>query len=77
VSVPSAEIAGATSVATTAGTIMCQSFPFSAAEVSPVGVMNTDSRNVLGGFSIFNTVAYSETTLPATTAIYFNITYTV
>ena len=71
------KIAGATSVATTAGTIMCQSFPFSAAEVSPVGVMNTDSRNVLGGFSIFNTVAYSETTLPATTAIYFNITYTV
>jgi hypothetical protein len=71
------KIAGATSVATTAGTIMCQSFPFSAAEVSPIGVMNTDGRNVLGGFSVFGTTAYSETTFAATTAIYFNITYTV
>jgi hypothetical protein len=72
------KIAGATSIATTAGTIMFGSLPLGgAAEVSPIGVMNTDNRNVLGGFSVFGTTGYSETTLAANPAIYFNMTYTV
>ena len=68
---------GATSVATTAGTVMFQSLPFSAAEISPVGAMNNDNRNVFGGFSVFGTTGYSATTIPAGTRIDFSITYSV
>ena len=68
---------GATSVATTAGTIMFAGAPFSAAEISPVGAMNNDNRNVFGGISIFGTTGYSATTIAAGTRIDFSITYSV
>jgi hypothetical protein len=68
---------GATSVATTAGTVMFGSLPFSAAEISPVGAMNNDNRNVFGGISVFGTTGYSATTIAAGTRIDFSITYSV
>ena len=70
-------VLGATSVATTAGTVMFQSLPFSAAEISPVGAMNNDNRNVFGGISAFGTSVYSVTTIAAGTRIDFSITYSV
>jgi hypothetical protein len=68
---------GATSVATTAGTIMFGGAPFSAAGISPVGAMNNDNRNVFGGISVFGTTGYSATTIAAGTRIDFSITYSV
>ena len=70
-------VIGATSIATTAGTIMFQAMPFSAAGISPVGAMNNDNRNVFGGISVFGTSGYSVTTIPAGTRIDFSITYSV
>ena len=73
----SGTVIGATSIATTAGTVMFGGAPFSAAAVSPVGAMNNDNRNVFGGISIFGTTGYSVTTIPAGTRIDFSITYSV
>ena len=73
----SGTVLGATSVATTAGTIMFAGAPFSAAEISPVGAMNNDNRNVFGGISIFGTTGYAVTTIAAGTRIDFSITYSV
>jgi len=70
-------LAGATSVATTAGTIMFTNLPFTVAEVAAVGSMTNANINTLGGVGAFTTIAYSATTIAATTSIDFSLTYSV
>jgi len=73
----SGRIAGATSIATTAGTVMMGAIPFSIAELTAVGTMANGSLNVLGGVGAFGTTAYSLTTIGATSVIDFSLTYSV
>jgi hypothetical protein len=73
----SGRIAGATSIATTAGTVMMGAIPFSVAEASAVGTIANSSLNALGGIGAFGTTAYSLTTIGATSVIDFSLTYSV
>ena len=73
----SGRIAGATSIATTAGTVMMGAIPFSIAELTAVGTMTNDSINVIGGIGGFTTTVYSATTIGAVTVFDFSLTYSV
>ena len=73
----SGRLVGATSIATTAGTVMMGAIPFSIAEACAVGTMANGSLNVLGGVGAFGTTAYSLTTIAATSVIEFSLTYSV
>jgi len=67
-------IQGATSVATTAGTIMITGIPFSIADLTAVGGIANSSLNAFGGMGAFGTTAYSLTTISATSVIDFSLT---
>jgi hypothetical protein len=67
----------ATSIATTAGTIMFTGLPFTIAELSITGTFTNSTINVIGGIGAFTTTAYSTTTVGATTTFDFNLTYSV
>jgi hypothetical protein len=73
----SGRLAASTSVATTAGTIMMTGLPFTVAELTAVGVMTNGNIDTFGGVGVFSTTAYSTTTIGATVAIDFNVTYSV
>ena len=70
-------ISGATSIATTAGTIMMTGLPFTVGELTSVGVATNNPINILGGIGAFTTTAYSATTIGATSAIDFSLVYSV
>ena len=67
----------ASSVATTAGTIMMTGLPFTVAELTVTGTFTNNAINVIGGIGAFTTTAYSATTIGATSAFDFNIVYSV
>ena len=73
----SGRLAGATSIATTAGTIMMTGLPFTVADLSAVGSMTNAALSTLGGVAAFTTTAYSTTTIAANAVIDFSITYSV
>lgn len=73
----SGRLAGATSIATTAGTIMMTGLPFTVAELTAVGLITNDSLNTFGGVGVFATTAYSTTTIAANSVIDFSVTYSV
>jgi hypothetical protein len=73
----SGRLAGATSIATTAGTIMFTNLLFTVGELTALGSMTNGSLNTFGGIGAFTTTAYSTTTIAATAAIDFSITYSV
>jgi hypothetical protein len=73
----SGRLAGATSIATTAGTIMMTGLPFTVADLTAVGSMTNAALNTLGGVAAFTTTAYSTTTIAANAVIDFSITYSV
>jgi hypothetical protein len=73
----SGRLGGATSIATTAGTIMMTGLPFTVAELTAVGAITNGSINAFGGIGAFTTTAYSTTTIAANVAIDFSITYSV
>jgi len=70
-------LAGATSIATTAGTIMFTNLPFTIADVTATGVIVNGSLNTFGGLAAFTTTAYSTTTIAANVVIDFSFTYSV
>jgi hypothetical protein len=73
----SGRVAGSTSVATTAGTIMMTGLPFTVFESTTTGTMTNGSINTFGGIGAFTTTAYSTSTFVADVAIDFNISYSV
>jgi hypothetical protein len=73
----SGRLAGATTIATTAGTIMFTNLPFTIADVTATGVIVNGSLNTFGGIGAFTTTAYSTTTIAANAAIDFSFTYSV
>jgi hypothetical protein len=73
----SGRIAAATNIATTSGTIMMTGLPFTVVELTAVGSMTNGLLNTFGGVAVFATTAYSTTTIAATVAIDFSVTYSV
>jgi len=70
-------LAGATSIATTAGTVMFTNLPFTIADLTATGVIVNGSLNTFGGLAAFTTTAYSTTTIAANVVIDFSFTYSV
>jgi len=73
----SGRINGATSIATTAGTIMMTGLPFTVLEAAAIGTFSNSNLNALAGLGAFTTTAYSTTTMGTTLTFDFSCTYTV
>ena len=70
-------VGGATSVATTAGTVMFTNLPFTVLEQATTGTFTNSAINAIGGIGAFTTTAYSATTIGATASFDFNFSYNV
>jgi hypothetical protein len=73
----SGRISGATSIATTAGTIMMTGLPFTVVEAAAIGTFSGSALTALAGLGAFTTTAYSTTTMGTTLNFDFSCTYTV
>ena len=74
----SGNVNGSTSIAVSAGTLMCGGLPFTDSGYGlSVGAMVNSATNAGGFINVYTTDVYVATTIGTTTSIIFSCTYTV
>jgi hypothetical protein len=73
----SGQLSGSTSISSTSGTQMFTGLPFTVLENGATSTFTNGAINIIGGLGAFFTQAYSATTVGATNAFDFTLSYTV